>query len=368
MQVPFSYLDRQFAEIDDYLEDVRALVASADFTLGTPVAEFERRFAELCQLPFAVGVGSGTDALLLALKGLGIGPGDEVITSPNTFIATVGAIAMTGARPVFADNDKSYTIDPAQITRAITSRTRAILPVHYSGNVADMEAIAKIAAEHELFLVEDACQAITGERDGHPVGYWGEAVCFSLHPLKNLNVWGDGGVVVTRSSELDARLRLLRNHGLINRDEAQIFGHNSRLDSLQAVIANRLLEQTEFITGRRIENAERLDEGLSDLQDFIAIPPRLPNVKHVYHLYIVRAQRRDALMAHLNTHGVEAKVHYPIPVHLQTAARSLGYQKGDFPVAEQDSQTMISLPAHQHLGDSEVDYVIEQVRDFYRNG
>lgn len=366
MRVKFSYLDRQFADVDTYLADVRALVQTGDFTLGAAVTEFECRFADLCQMPFAIGVGSGTDALMLSLKMLGIGPGDEVITAPNTFIATVGAIAMTGARPVFVDSDEGYTIDAAQIEATITPRTKALVPVHYTGNVADMPAIMQIARRYSLAVVEDACQSIMAVRDGKPVGSWGETACFSLHPLKNLNVWGDAGVIVTRSVELAERLRLLRNHGLANRDEVAIFGHNSRLDSLQAVIGNRLIAQTTFITNQRIANARRLDEGLADLKEFIRIPMRPANVKHVYHLYIVRAGRRDELLRYLNGHGIQAKVHYPVPVHLQPAAASLGYKPGDFPQAEEDSRTTITLPAHQHLEPREIDYMLNDVHAFYR--
>jgi len=365
MKVRFSYLDRQFAELDAYLADLRNLVISGDFTLGKAVTEFERRFASLCQMPFAIGVGSGTDALILTLKILGIGAGDEVITAANTFIATVGAIAMTGARPVLVDNDDGYTINPSLIEDAITERTKAILPVHYTGNVANMPAIMEVAKKHGLIVIEDACQAISAAYDSQPVGSWGETACFSLHPLKNLNVWGDGGVIVTRSEELNKKLRLFRNHGLINRDEVEFFGHNSRLDSLQAVIGNRLIGQTEFITNRRIANARRLDVELADLKEFISIPARPGHVKHVYHLYIVRAKRRNELLAHLKRNEIDARVHYPIPVHLQRAAAYLGYQQGDFPMAENDSRMSITLPAHQHLTDAEISYMVEQIHAFY---
>ena len=365
MEVKFSYLDRQFADVDQYLADIRTLVVSGDFTLGTAVSEFESRFAGVFGLPHAIGVGSGTDALILSLKALGIGPGDEVITAANTFIATVGAIAMTGARPVFVDSDEGFTIDPSGIEAAITRRTRAIIPVHYTGNVADMAAIMRLVSAHRLVVVEDACQSIMAARDGQVVGSWGETACFSLHPLKNLNVWGDGGVILTRSPELDRRLRLLRNHGLVNRDEVEIFGHNSRLDSLQAAIGNRLIDQTEFITTQRIANARYLDEALGGLGECVRVPMRDAAVRHVYHLYIVRVSRRDELLAHLRGHGVEAKVHYPIPVHLQKASAYLGYKEGAFPVAEEDSRTSITLPAHQHLTRSELDYMVDQVRGFY---
>ena len=201
MKVPFSYLDRQFADVDSYLQDIRDLMKTGDLTLGVPVREFEQRFAELCGIPYAIGVGTGTDAIAMSLKVLGVGVGDEVITTPTTFIATVGAIVMTGARPVFVDSDDGFVIDPSKIEAAITHRTKAIVPVHYTGNVADMPAILDIAHRRSLLVVEDACQSIMANLDGKPVGSWGETACFSLHPLKNLNVWGDGGVIVTRSKD-----------------------------------------------------------------------------------------------------------------------------------------------------------------------
>jgi dTDP-4-amino-4,6-dideoxygalactose transaminase len=365
MHVKFSYLDRQFADIDAYLVDIKELVKTGDFTLGASLREFERRFVEVCKIPYAIGVASGTDALTLSLKVLGIGPGDEVITTPTTFIATVGAIAMTGARPVFVDSEDGFVIDPSKIEVAITPRTKAIVPVHYTGNVADMPEIMKIANRYKLSVVEDACQAIGASINGHPVGSWGETACFSLHPLKNLNVWGDGGLIVTRSRELAEKLRLYSNHGLINRDEAIMFGCNSRLDTLQAVIGNKLIEQVDFITNQRIANAKRYDGAFADMGDFIHIPKRRPGVKHVYHLYMIRVQRRDELLTYLHKNHIEAKIHYPIPVHLQKAAHYLGYKKGDLPVSEEDSRTIMTLPAHQHLTVGEIDYTIEQIRSFY---
>lgn len=365
MRVSFSYLDRQFEDLDGYLEDIRSLVASSALTLGPAVEEFERRFSELSGLPHAVGVGTGTDALRLPLELAGVGPGDEVITTPNTFIATVGAIVATGARPIFVDSEDGFVIDPALIEGAITSRTKAIVPVHYTGNVADMPRIADIAARHGLVLVEDACQATAASIDGTPVGSWGIAAAFSLHPLKNLNVWGDGGLVVTRSAELADSLRLYRNHGLVNRDEVATWGINSRLDALQAVIGSRLIADVPSITDRRIGNAARYDGALGDL-DGVSIPIRRPGVRHVYHLYMVRAERRDELLAFLTKSGIEAKVHYPIPVHLQEAAKGLGYGEGDFPSTESDARSVITLPAHPYLTADEIDYTIDRVRTFYR--
>ena len=365
-QVKFSYLDRQFSELGPYLKEIEEFVKTGDFTLGAPLREFEERFARLAGMPHAMGVGTGTDALALSLKLSGIGSGDEVITTPTTFIATVGAIVMTGARPVFVDSEDGFVIDPEKIEAAITKRTKAIVPVHYTGNVADMPAIMRIAERYGLTVVEDACQAIGASLDGNPVGSWGIAACFSLHPLKNLNVWGDGGVIVARSRELADKIRLYRNHGLVNRDEVQIFGCNCRLDTLQTIVGNRLIKEVDFITGQRIANARYYDEALRDLGKFIQIPKRRSGVKHVYHLYVIRVERRDELLSYLQQNGIEAKVHYPVPVHLQPAAKSLGYQEGDFPVSEKDSRSILTLPAHQHLTREELDYTVEQICRFYR--
>ncbi|NQT72543.1 MAG: DegT/DnrJ/EryC1/StrS family aminotransferase [Chloroflexi bacterium] len=367
MRVPYSYLQRQFSEINGYIDDIRALVRSGDFTLGTAVTQFEERFAQLCELPYAVGVGSGTDALILSLKALGIGHGDEVITTSNTFIATVGAIAMTGARPVFVDNNDEYTIDVQKIETAITPNTKAIVPVHLTGNPADMSTIMEIAQKHNLVVVEDAAQAILAAIDGRHVGSWGETACFSLHPLKNLNIWGDGGVIVTRSEDLYKRLRLIRNHGLSTRDEVVMFGHNSRLDTLQALVANRLIGEVNLITNTRIGNARKFDESFADLSEYIVLPPRKPNVKQVYHTYVIRSIYRDGLMKYLIDNGIRAKIHYPIPVHLQKAAAYLGYKLGDFPVCEQHCNEVITLPVHQHLSSDEIDYIVDCVHAYFRS-
>jgi dTDP-4-amino-4,6-dideoxygalactose transaminase len=366
MKVPFSYLDRQFAEIDDYLDDIRAVVTEGDYTLGAAVAEFERRFANFVGLPHMVGVGSGTDALILPMKRLGIGPGDEVITAANTFIATVGAIVATGAKPVLVDNEEGFVIDPGKIEEAITPRTKALLPVHYTGNVADMLAIKALADRRGLLVVEDACQAIGATLDDKPVGSWAACAAFSVHPLKNVNVWGDGGLVGTTDGRLAEELRLYRNHGLADRDHVTLFGVNSRLDTLQAAVGNRLVRDAGTITARRIAIAQCYDSAFAALAPHVRVPVRRKGVKQVFHLYLLRVERRDELKAYLEAAGVEAKIHYPIPIHLQQAAADLGYGKGSFPVAEADAASIVTLPAHQHLTDDEVSYVIEKVHAFYR--
>jgi len=365
MQIKYSYLDKQFAEIDSILDAIRALVRSGDFTLGAAVAEFENRFAALHGAAYAVGVNSGTDAIALSLRANGVGPGAEVITAPNTFIGTVGGIVQTGARPVFVDVGPDYNINPELIEQAITPRTRALVPVHLCGRPADMPAILEIAERRSLLVIEDAAQAIDAAIDGRYVGTFGMAGCFSLHPLKNLNVWGDGGVIVTNSRAFRDRLRLLRNHGLATRDDVETFGFNSRLDSLQAVVGLALIDQTRAITDARIANATCYDAAFADLGDFITVPTRNPRVREVFHTYVIQAKDRDQLISSLRGAGVEAKIHYPTPLHLQPAASHLGYRAGSFPTAEAQSRSILSLPVHQHLQRGEADYVIECVRRFY---
>ncbi len=365
MNVPYSYLSRQFAEIDEILEDIRALVKSGDFTLGKPMQQFEESFAKLIGAKYAVGVGSGTDALFLALKAAGIRPGDEVITAANTFVATAGAIETAGARIVFVDSNAKGVIDPAKIEKAVTSKTRAIMPVHWAGQPADMPKIMKIAEQHRLKVIEDACQAIGSAVGGKRTGTIGLLGGFSLHPLKNLNVWGDGGVVTTNSEQMRDKLRLLRNHGMSSRDEYAFYAYNSRLDSLQAVVGNHLIKDVEWITKTRIANAKRLDLALSKIKG-VTLPPRDANETHVYHLYQFFAKDRDKLLKFLVGRGIEAKVHYPIPLHLQPASRYLGYKKGDFPNAERQGTDTITLPVHQHLTDAELEHMISSIHEFYR--
>jgi dTDP-4-amino-4,6-dideoxygalactose transaminase len=367
MKVRYSYLPQQFADADDLWAALKAFVPTGDFTLGKPLTEFERRFADLIGTRHAIGVGSGTDAIKLSLKAVGVGHGDEVITAANTFIATVGAINEIGARPVFIDCDDTFCMDVGQLEAAITPRTKAIVPVHFTGYMTDMVRLMPIAEKHGLPIVEDACQAILGAQNGRNAGTWGNTGAFSLHPLKNLNVWSDGGVIVTNDDALDHTLRLLRNHGMRNRDEIEILGYNSRLDTIQAVVGNWLIPSTQEISDRRIANAAYYDQHLGALSQ-IRIPPRRPDMRIVYHLYVVFAENRDALLQHCVDKGIEAKVHYPVPLYQQDALKFLGYAPGDFPVTDRHVGEIITFPCDQHLSRAELDYVVETVRDFYARG
>jgi aminotransferase EvaB len=368
MHVPYSYLERQFEDVEPYLDDLRKFVKTTDFTIGAELDRFEKRFAALHNAPHAIGVGTGTDALAMSLKVLGIGAGDEVITCANTFIATIGSIVQAGATPVLVDSENGYVIDPNKIEAAITDKTKAIMPVHYTGNLADMPRIKEIADKHNLEIVEDACQTILGNIDGKHAGTWGATAAFSLHPLKNLNVWSDAGVIITHSDELANKLRLYRNHGLTDRDTCVEYGINCRMDTIQAVIANRLMNQLEDLTTRRIAIAHQYDAAFADLSQYIDVPVRRKGVNHVFHIYVLRVKHRDALLQHLKDSGIEAKIHYPIPMHLQPAAKHLGYKKGDFPMAEAHGQSVITFPAHPYLTNEEIDYVISTVRNFYTEG
>ena len=359
-----NYLLQQFADKEEILDKISALVSRCDFTLGREVDEFEQSICKLIGAKYAVGVGSGTDALFLSLRALGIGEGDEVITTPYTFYATIGAIVTAGARPVFVDIGPDYNLDPDQIEGAITDKTKAILPVHWAGLPCDMVRIEVIARNYNLRVVEDACHAILATRHNTFAGRFGDTGCFSLHPLKNLNAWGDGGYLVTDSEEIHERMLLLRNHGLVGRDECAEFAYNSRLDTLQAIVANHLLNKLEVITERRITNSRYFDSQLAEV-DEITIPDRPNDTRQVYHLYVVRAQRRDELKKYLISCGIDAKIHYPIPMHLQPAARKFSYSLGDFPIAEETCQTVISFPVHEFITREQQDYTVSKIKDFY---
>ncbi len=365
MQVKYSYLEQQFANQTPFLEKIAEVVKSGDFTLGKEGARFEEKFAKLIGTKYAIGVNSGTDALFLSLKAIDVGPGDEVITAVNTFIATAGAIAASGARPVYVDVNDEYGINADLIEAAITPRTKVLMPVHYAGVPADMDKILEIARKHGLPVVEDSCQAIGAAINGSLVGSLGISGGFSLHPLKNLNVWGDSGIIVTNSEEVCNRLILLRNHGLVNRNEVEIFGYNSRLDSVQAAVGNCLIDDIHRITEIRIRWAIMLDEELGQMPDFITVPKRRENKRYVHHLYMIMVKDRDKLLKYLIENGIEAKIHYPIPLHLQKCSAHLGYKKGDFSVAEAQAQSIITLPVHQHLNESQIDYMIKRIKSFY---
>jgi dTDP-4-amino-4,6-dideoxygalactose transaminase len=344
------------------LEDV---FTSSRYILGSEVSDFESKFARKAGCEFGIGVNSGLDALILTLRAFGIGAGDEVITVPNSYIATAAAIALVGAKPVLVDIGPDLNMDPAQFERAITSRTKAVIPVHLTGNPCAMDQIMAIARKRGLKVIEDAAQAIGATFEQKPVGGIGDVGCFSLHPLKNLHVWGDGGMITTNDRRLAEALKMQRNHGHKNREEVEFFSYNSRLDTVHAVIGLEYLKLLEATIEVRTANAKAYQTRFSKLAPFVT-PPVVDNrVRHVFHLYVIRVKNRDGLAEYLSEQGVETKIHYPIPIHLQRAAGYLGYKKGDFPITEQIASEMMSIPIRENLSEAELQYICDKIAHFY---
>lgn len=363
--IPFVNLAAQHRAIHaELLEAVEKVICAGQFILGGEVERFEQAFAALCGVRFAVGVNSGTDALILALSALGVGANDEVITVPNSFVATASAIALVGARPVFVDVGGDYLIDCSAIERAITPRTKAILPVHLTGRPADMQPILDVAAAHGLHVVEDCAQAVLAEYRSQRVGSFGAVGCFSCHPLKTLSACGDGGVLTLNDAALYEKLRVLRNLGLRSREECVIWSGNSRLDTVQAAILLVKLRYVEEWTAGRRAHAARYQQALAGIDD-IEVPKDRPFETSAYHTFVIQARDRDGLRRHLARHGVETAIHYPIPIHLQTAAATLGYGRGSFPWAERQAERILSLPIYPDLSTDDVESVASHIRSFY---
>lgn len=364
-KIKFIDLGRQYRSLRrEILAAFERISSKGEYVLGSEVAQFEHDFADLCGVRYAVGVGNGSDALYLALTALGVGRGDEVITAPNSFLATAWAIARTGARVVFADVGADMNIDPVMIEKACTRHTKAIMPVHLTGRVADMRAILKIAARRGLHVVEDAAQAVGARYRGKRAGSFGICAGFSLHPLKNLHVHGDGGVITTNNKGLYSQCVALRNHGLINRDTCKFIGINSRLDALQAAIARIKLRHLEKWNARLRELAGFYSRNLGDL---VQAPRDLPHEQPCYHRYMIRLDRRDELAAYLARNGIDTKVNYPVPIHLQPAAANFGYKAGDFPVAEELARTILSLPLYPEIREADLRRVVAVIRRFFDN-
>lgn len=367
MRIPYIDLARQHAPIkEELLAVVGAVIDEGQFVLGRQVAEFEGQFARLCGVSHAVGVNSGTDALILALRALGIGPGDEVITAPNSFVASASSIALAGARPVFVDVGEDYNMDPERLAAAITPRTKAVMPVHLTGHPCAMGAILEIAAAKGVQVVEDCAQAVLAEYDGRRVGSFGAIGCFSTHPLKTLNSCGDGGVVVTDDAELRNRLGFLRNLGLRSREDCVEWSPNSRLDTVQAAVLLVKLRYVEGWTSRRRANARRYRQLLVDVPE-IRCPRDGVGTKAAYHTFAIQAERRDELQRDLQARGIGTAVHYPVPIHLTAIGRGLGYGEGDFPVAEAQARRVLSLPVHHQMTDADLEEVCGRIEDFYRS-
>ncbi len=342
---------------------ISAVVSEGDFILGEQVGQFEDAFAEACQVNYAVGVDSGTSALELALRAFDIGPGDQVVTAANTFIATALAISYTGATPVLVDVDpRTFNMDPALLEDAITERTKAVIPVHLYGQPADMDSVMQIARRHRLVVIEDACQAHGATYKGKRVGSIGDAAAFSFYPAKNLGAYGDGGAVVTNDEQIAESVRMLRNYGQSKKYVHLLRGYNRRLDTLQAAVLHAKLKCLDDWNAARREHAHLYGELLAGADVVPPIPADY--AEPVWHLYVIRTRDRDGLRQHLKEQGISTGVHYPVPIHLQKAYSDLGYGPGSFPITEQASRDVLSLPMYAELSDQQIEYVANAIKQF----
>jgi len=363
MKVPYLDLKAQYESIRGEVGDaIQQVLDRTAFAGGPFVAQFEKEFASFCGCSHAVGVGSGTEALWLSLLGLGIGPGDEVITVPNTFIATAEAISFCGARPIFVDvGEATWTMDPQRLEAAITPRTKAVIPVHLFGQTADMDPILEIARARGLSVIEDACQAHGAEYKGKPAGSMGDAGCFSFYPGKNLGAYGEAGAVVTSNEGLDRKIRMLRDHGQAKKYYHSLIGWNARMDGIQgAVLSVKLKHLPAWNEGRR-RNAAIYDELLKGVKG-VTTPKQAGYSKHVYHIYAIRVADRDRLIASLAEKDIQCGIHYPIPVHLLDAYKSLNLGTGSFPVAEKSAAEFVSLPMFPELSGEQIEWVVGEIR------
>jgi len=365
MKVPFLDLKAQYNSIRDEIENaIQQVLDNTAFAGGPFVAKFEEEFASFCQCKFAVGVSSGTSALWLVLSNLGIGPGDEVITTPNTFIATAEAISFCGATPVFVDIDEhTYTLNPELLERSITPKTKAIIPVHLYGQTADMDPIIEVARAHGLFVIEDACQAHGAEYKGHRSGSIGDAGSFSFYPGKNLGAYGEAGAVVTNNAEMAEKIRMLRDHGQSKKYYHSIIGSNARMDGIQGAVLSVKLKHLNIWNEARKKNAQLYHDLLADTP-YVITPLEADYARHVYHIYAIRIQDRDALISTLVEKDISCGIHYPIPIHLQDAYKFLGYQKGSFPVTELCAEQLVSLPMFPELTQEQVEMVCREIKCF----
>jgi dTDP-4-amino-4,6-dideoxygalactose transaminase len=364
MKVPFLDLKAHHASmIDKFDGAIREVIESSAFAGGPFVERFEEEFAAYCGANYAIGVGNGTDALWLTLLALGIGEGDEVITVPNTFIATAEAVIYSKAQPVFVDVDETtFTMDPTELEKSLTARTKAIIPVHLFGQPADMDPILEFARAHGLFVIEDAAQAHGAEYKGRKAGTMGDAGCFSFYPGKNLGAFGEAGAVVTNDGELRQKIQNLRDHGQTRKYYHTLMGWNCRMDGIQAAVLSIKLRHLEEANTLRREHALQYNQAFAGL-DAIATPFEANYARHVYHVYAIRVRERDDVWRSLEQKGIGSAVHYPIPIHLQEACRNLGYAPGTFPVAENLADEFLSLPMFPELTEDQIEYVVRCVSE-----
>lgn len=353
----------QYNNIKDEIKGaIDEVLESGMFIMGPNVKKFEKEMAEFCGVKRAIAVANGTDALLLSLRALGIGPGDEVITTPFTFFASAETSSLLGAKPVFVDIDKeTLCMDVEKLESAITDKTKAIIPVHIFGQMCDMDKIREIADKHNIHVIEDACQAIGSTFDGDGVGKYGDTATFSFYPTKNLGGFGDGGMIITNNEELADKIAMLRTHGTRQKYMHEMIGHNSRLDELQAAILRVKLTHLKDWTDKRRDRAERYNELLKELN--VMTPVEKDRCKHVYHQYCILVENKDKVMSELKEKGIGVGNYYPIPVHLLPVYEGLGYKKGDLPVSEWACERSFGLPMYPELTNEQQDYVVESLKE-----
>ncbi len=362
-RVPYVNLKKQWLdERNELLPIINKVFESAQFVGGDELDKFEENIAKLCGTKYACGLNSGTDALMLALSLSGIGKGDEVITPPNSFIASTAAIVHIGATPVFVDVLPDQNIDPCKIEASITENTKAIMPVHLTGRMCDMDPIMDIAKKHNLVVIEDAAQSVGSKYKGKLSGSIGDVGCFSTHPLKNLNACGDGGFLTTNNESVYNNSKLYRNHGMADRNIVDHFGSVTRMDNLQAAILNYRLDKLKVVTQKRRNNAKLYFNGINKQSLFI--PEEKDSEYNVYHTFVIQTKYRDELKEYLSKHEIDTAIHYPVPIHLQPAAKKLGHKVGDFPITERQSKEILTLPVNQYLAKADLERIVQIINDF----
>src|SRR3990167_1356712 len=363
LTVPFVDFKKRYALYrDEILQAVDGVFASGNYILGPEVEKLENALSHYLDCPYVLGGNDGTTALMLSLKVGDIGPGDEVIVPVNSFVASAGAVAASGATPIFCDVSEDLNIDVNRIEKHITQKTKAIMPVHLTGRPAKMNDILRIAKKHHLYVIEDAAQSIGAKYDEQYTGTIGDMGCFSLHPLKNLYAYGDAGIITTRNKTVYEQLKLLRNHGLINRDTCARWGMNARIDTVQAAIVLEGLKHLNAWNTRRREIAMHYQNAL---KRYVVVPMDVMGECSVYHNFVILTDARDALALFLKERGIDTRVHYPLPLHCQPAAKTLGYQMGDFPMSERLATQMLSLPVYPEIADEEIEYIIAMIVEFF---
>ena len=361
--VNYVCLDAQWKEEkSDLLPIIEKVLASGNYIGGNLIEEFEINAAEACGVQHCIALNSGTDALVCSMHALGIRRGDEVITPPNSFVASTSSIVHLGAVPVFIDVMDDQSLDVSQIEKLITPKTKAIMPVHLTGRMSRMDEIVRLAKEHGLFVIEDSAQSIGSKFKNKLSGSWGHVGCFSTHPLKNLNACGDGGFVSTNDTEIATKIKLMRNHGMVDRNTIENFGFVSRLDTLQAAILQYRLKKLSQVIEKRRQNAQAYMQTLN--KEKVFWPKLSEEYFDTYHTFVIQVDRRDELISFLDKRGIQTAIHYPIPIHLQPASTYLGYKFGDFPTTESQANRILTLPINQFLNLGDIHFVADSVNEF----